>query len=85
MVSSIEFSFLSFCGMSSSKRPVPDPILGVEVYFVALGLFVVMSKWSKIGLLEFESVPKFENRMRLPDVYRMSEDGVYPSSAPSFL
>ena len=30
-----------------------------------------------------KSVPKFEVMMSLPGLYRMSEDGVYPSSVPS--
>ena len=31
-------SILSFLGMSSSKRPVPDPILGVEVAHCSIGM-----------------------------------------------
>ena len=53
--------------------------------FVALGWFVVWSKWSKIGLQEFRIRMKFEFRMKLSGVYRMSDDGVYPSSVTSFL
>ena len=39
----------------------------------------------KLVYMKAESVPKFDVRMRLLGINRMSEDGVYMSSVPSFL
>ena len=51
----------------------------------ASGWIVVFSKRPKIGLKEFLIGPKFEFRLRLTCVYRMSKDGVYLPSVPSCL
>ena len=81
---SIRRVFLPFWGMSSLKWHVSDPILRSSRWLVvALGWFVVRSKWPKIGLQEFRIRPEVRV-LRLSGAYRMSEDGVYPSSVPSF-
>ena len=57
----------------------------VDWLVVCLVWFVVWSKWSKISLQEFRLLPEFRCYDEVPGRYRMSEDGVYPSSVPSFL
>ena len=39
----------------------------------------------KLDYRNSESISKFEVKIRLLDIYQMSEDGVYLSSIPSFL
>ena len=39
--------------------------------------------WFKIGLKEFRIQLEVRGRIKLPGLYQMSEDGVYPSSVPS--
>ena len=71
--------------MSSSKRLVPDPILGVEEARCSIGErnggFQEVQNW-------FTGIPNPSRssrlRMRLPDFYRMCKVGVYPSIVPSF-
>ena len=72
--------FLSFLDDVEFEAAFPDPILGAELTHCSIMEFVVLSKWSKIGLQEFRILIEFEVRMRLPCLYRMSEDGVYQSS-----
>ena len=48
-------SFLS--GMSSSKQPFPDPILGVEVERCSIGVVRVVIQVFKIVLSEFRILP----------------------------
>ena len=69
-------SFRSFLGMSSSKRPDPDPILGVEVDSFSIGVVHCVVSVVKIGLQESESLPKLEVRMSYPGIYRIIENGV---------
>ena len=46
---SVECSFLPFWGLSSSKLPVPNPILGIEVeryvIVVVRGVIQVVQNW----------------------------------------
>ena len=58
---------------------------GSQVVIVALGWFVVWSKWNKIVLQKFRIHPEVRVRMMLPGLNRMSEDGVYPLSVSSSL
>ena len=66
---SIRQVFYPFWGMSSSKRPVPDPILGVELARYSIG----SDTWCgpsdpKLVYRNSEYYPKFEVRMSLSGV-----------------
>ena len=77
-------SFLS--GGCRVRSGTSDPILWFEVARCSIGLVVLCGpSGPKLVFRISEFVPKFEVRMRLSGVYLMSEDGVYPSSVPSFL
>ena len=48
----------SFLGMSSSKRPEPDSILGVEVARCSIGVVRGVVQVIQIGLQEFRILPE---------------------------
>ena len=50
----------------------------------SIGVERGLSKLSKIGLKEFRILHEVEVMIRLPDVYQMSEDGIYPSRLFSY-
>ena len=69
--------------MSSSKRPVPDPILVSKWPVVALGCSWCGPSDLKLVYMNSESFPKFEFRIRLSGVYRLSKKWVYQPIIPS--
>ena len=60
--------------------PVKIQSLKMRSPFVALGRFVVWSKWSKIGLQQFRILSKFDVWMRSTGLFRISENEVYASN-----
>ena len=80
-----------FWGMSSSKRPVPDPIFaGSRCPVIELECFLVWSNWSKIGL----EIPNPSRNLNLGWGFQVFNIWVrlktiqvenYPSSVPSCL
>ena len=79
------FLLVRFGGMSTSKRSVPDPILGFEV----IRSIIVVVYWCgpidpKLVYRYSKIVSKLEVRMRLSGVYRMSKDGDYTYSVSSY-
>ena len=85
MESILNFPFCPFWRMSSSK-PHSRYNFRLKLVRCSIGMVRdVIQGCPKLVYRNSESVPKFEVRIRLTGLYRMSEDGVYLSSAPSFL
>ena len=76
-----EFSLSMFLpvlsGISNTKQPVLDQN-GSSMLVVAVGSSWTVPSVPKKVYRNCESVPSKEVRMRLPGVYRMIEDCVYP-------